>query len=26
MEKEKIYLHYDMDAFFAAIEQRDNKE
>ena len=25
MEKEKIYLHYDMDAFFAAIEQRDNK-
>jgi len=26
MEKEKIYLHYDMDAFFAAIEQRDNSE
>ncbi len=26
MEKEKIYLHYDMDAFFAAVEQRDNKE
>lgn len=21
---EKIYLHYDMDAFFAAVEQRDN--
>lgn len=21
---EKIYLHYDMDAFFASIEQRDN--
>ena len=20
----KIYLHYDMDAFFASIEQRDN--
>ena len=26
MKKEKIYLHYDMDAFFAAIEQRDNRE
>ena len=26
MKNEKIYLHYDMDAFFAAIEQRDNKE
>lgn len=24
MENEKIYLHYDMDAFFASIEQRDN--
>ena len=21
---EKIYLHYDMDAFFASVEQRDN--
>ena len=20
----KIYLHYDMDAFFASVEQRDN--
>ena len=26
MEERRIYLHYDMDAFFAAIEQRDNKE
>lgn len=26
MKNEKIYLHYDMDAFFAAVEQRDNKE
>lgn len=26
MEKGKIYLHYDMDAFFASIEQRDNSE
>jgi len=26
MKKEKIYLHYDMDAFFASIEQRDNSE
>lgn len=24
MENNKIYLHYDMDAFFASIEQRDN--
>ena len=22
--KHKIYLHYDMDAFFASVEQRDN--
>ena len=26
MKKKKIYLHYDMDAFFASIEQRDNSE